>query len=94
MESVVRLNLILMTVLVVQSATASTSTACPVCDTGTGEQVRAGILDENFGSTLLTVLLPFPIVLGVVAMIHFGLPRPGCARAARAGRRLHTRDQR
>ena len=82
-----RLNLILMTVLAVQAATASTSTACPVCDTGTGEQVRAGILDENFGSTLMTVLLPFPILLGVVAMIHFGLPRPGARGPVPAERR-------
>lgn len=59
-----------------QTAVASVVSACPLCDTGTGEQVRAGILDGNFVSTLVTVLLPFPILLGVVAMIHFGLPRP------------------
>ena len=63
--------------VVVVAAVASASTtalACPVCDTGTGEQVRAGILDGNFGRTLLGVVLPFPILLGVVALIHFGLP--------------------
>ncbi len=72
----VRVSLIIMAVLAVQAA-ASTSVACPVCDTGTGEQVRAGILNEKFGSTLVTVLLPFPILLAVVAVIHFGWPRPG-----------------
>jgi len=48
--------------------------ACPVCDTGTGEQVRAGILNEDFGRTLVAVALPFPILLGLVAAIHFGWP--------------------
>jgi hypothetical protein len=48
--------------------------ACPVCDTGTGRQVRAGILDENFGRTLLAVALPFPVLLAVVAVVHFGWP--------------------
>ena len=48
--------------------------ACPVCDTGTGRQVRAGIFDGDFGRTLLAVALPFPILLAVVAAIHFGWP--------------------
>ena len=55
-------------------AVATTVSACPVCDTGTGEQVRAGIFDAEFGRTLVAVLLPFPILLAVVATIHFGLP--------------------
>jgi hypothetical protein len=48
--------------------------ACPVCDTGAGAQVRAGILDGNFAGTLVAVLLPFPVLLACVAMIHFGWP--------------------
>ena len=60
--------------IAVQSAVVSSLSACPVCDTGTGEQVRAGIMDQNFGRTLIAVLLPFPILLGVVAMIHYGWP--------------------
>ena len=48
--------------------------ACPVCDSGTGQQVRSGIFDENFGDTLLAVLLPFPILLAIVLVIHFGPP--------------------
>jgi hypothetical protein len=59
---------------VVQVVFASTAYACPVCDTGTGEQVRAGILNGDFAATAATVLLPFPILLGVVAIIHFGWP--------------------
>ena len=55
-------------------AVASAALACPVCDTGTGEQVRAGLFDEGFGRTLIAVILPFPILLAVVATIYFGLP--------------------
>jgi hypothetical protein len=58
----------------VQAASALIAPACPVCDTGMGQQVRAGIIDENFAATLVAVLLPFPILLGLVAVIHFGWP--------------------
>ena len=46
--------------------------ACPVCDTGTGEAVRAGIFDGNFAVNLIALLSPFPILIGIVAVIHFG----------------------
>jgi hypothetical protein len=62
--------------LAVQTAVTFTASACPVCGTDTGEQVQAGILDGNFKSTLFAVLLPFPILLGIVALIHFGWPLP------------------
>ena len=48
--------------------------ACPICNTGTGRQVRAGIFGDDFGRTLLAVALPFPVLLAVVAAIHFGWP--------------------
>jgi hypothetical protein len=51
--------------------------ACPLCDSATGQQVRAGIFSTDFITTLLTVLLPFPILLIGVALMHFGLPRFG-----------------
>ena len=47
--------------------------ACPICDTPTGEQVRAGIFGAGFFSTLLTVLLPFPILLVAVLIINRAL---------------------
>jgi hypothetical protein len=72
-EFVVRRTLIcIITWIAVQAAGVCAAIGCPVCDTATGDQVRAGILDENFGRTLLAVVLPFPILLGVVALIHFG----------------------
>jgi hypothetical protein len=55
-------------------AASGVAVACPVCDASTGQQVRAGIFDGNFASTLVAVLVPFPIVLTCVAMIHFGWP--------------------
>lgn len=54
----------------------SDASACPVCHTETGQQVRAGIFDESFGRNLVLTLLPFPILAGVAAAIHFGIPTP------------------
>lgn len=44
--------------------------ACTVCDSGTGQQVRAGISNEHFWPTLLGVIAPFPVMLLVIALIH------------------------
>lgn len=49
--------------------------ACPVCHTETGQQVRAGIFDENFGRNIALTLLPFPFLFAIVAVIHFGWGR-------------------
>jgi hypothetical protein len=45
--------------------------ACPICNTETGQQVRAGIFDDNFWSTLLIVISPFPVLLLAIAAYHF-----------------------
>lgn len=50
--------------------------ACTVCDSELGQQVRAGIFGENFWSTLLAVAAPFPVLLGAIAAVQFGLFRP------------------
>jgi hypothetical protein len=47
--------------------------ACPVCDSATGEQVRAGILGAGFAPTFWAVLAPFPLLLLSVAAIHYWL---------------------
>ena len=47
--------------------------ACPVCTSETGEEVRAGLFNEDFAFNLFASALPFPIFLGIVAAIH-GLP--------------------
>ena len=46
--------------------------ACPVCNTDTGSEVRAGIFDSSFSRNVVAVLAPFPILVGIVAFIHFG----------------------
>ena len=52
----------------------SSAWACPLCESETGERVRAGIFGDDFGSNLAVTLLPFPLFLGIVALIHFGPP--------------------
>ncbi len=62
---------------------------CPICDTTTGEQVRASIFGDGFFYTLLTVLLPFPILLVAVLIINHALSdRP--AVAAEEGRPMSS----
>ena len=56
--------------------------ACPLCDSGTGEQVRAGIAEDGLSAGVLATLLPFALTAGVVAVVHFG---GGGGRARRAG---------
>ncbi|MGD9762544.1 MAG: hypothetical protein AB7V27_02355 [Candidatus Binatia bacterium] len=46
--------------------------ACPVCDTGTGAAVRAGIFDAHFATTAFGILSPIPVLLMIGAALHFG----------------------
>jgi hypothetical protein len=48
--------------------------ACPLCDSDTGRQVRAGIRDD-FGPDLASVLLPFPVLLALAGLIRLATPR-------------------
>jgi hypothetical protein len=41
-------------------------TACPICHSETGEQVRAALFGPNFSVHLLSVLSPFPIFAAIV----------------------------
>jgi hypothetical protein len=51
---------------------ASVASACTLCHTPTGQQVRAGIFNESFGNNLLLTLAPFPVLAAVVLALHFG----------------------
>jgi hypothetical protein len=56
------------------------ASACPICDSPAGGQVRAGIAGDGIATGVLATLLPFAVTAGVVAVIHFGGPsrrRPG-----------------
>jgi len=48
--------------------------ACPLCHTETGKQVRAGIFGPDFGYNLLVTIIPFVVLLGITALIYFGIP--------------------
>lgn len=49
------------------------ATACPMCQSDLGKQVRQGILDHQFGFNLIATLLPFPILLFLAVAIYRGL---------------------
>jgi hypothetical protein len=51
------------------------ASACTVCDSDVGQQVRAGIFNDGFWRTLLAIVAPFPVLLGGVAAVQFGLFR-------------------
>jgi len=57
--------------------------ACPLCETETGAKVRAGIFGDDFGSNLLLTLLPFPVLAGLVLLVHYGFPNPKPGSATR-----------
>ncbi len=52
----------------------ASAAACPLCNTGTGKQVRAGLFNGHFGTNLLLVLLPIPVFLVIIAFLYFGPP--------------------
>ena len=45
--------------------------ACTVCDSETGQQVRSGIFEHEFGRTLLAVIAPLLAILGIVGVLHY-----------------------
>jgi hypothetical protein len=52
---------------------ASAASACPFCNGGPAgvNQVKAGIFNDEFWLRATIVLAPFPILLGLVALIYF-----------------------
>jgi hypothetical protein len=50
--------------------------ACPLCKSPIGDRVRAHIFNGDFGSHVIFALLPFLVVLAVVALVYFGAPAP------------------
>lgn len=58
--------------------------ACTVCDSETGQQVRAGIFGDAFWTTLAGVIAPFPVLLIVIAAYYYGIPSVW-ARSSRGG---------
>jgi hypothetical protein len=48
--------------------------ACPDCPEGIRKQVHAGIFDGTFVQNLVMAALPFSLLGGITAAIHFGVP--------------------
>jgi hypothetical protein len=55
--------------------------ACPLCESETGQQVRAGVFGAEFLANLLLTALPFAVLLAVVTLIHLVPARPRPARS-------------
>ena len=51
---------------------SSAAWACPVCDSGTGKAVRAGVFGRDFGFNLLVSVAPFAVCALIVAAIYYG----------------------
>lgn len=48
--------------------------ACPLCNSETGQNVRATIMDPDFFTNLLLMILPSFIFAAVALAIQYGLP--------------------
>ena len=76
----------LLSIFALLIGTATAASACTVCDSDLGEQVRAGIFEENFWRNLFAVVAPFPAVLFAVAVVQRVLFRAGSERSQPTGR--------
>jgi hypothetical protein len=65
--------LLVLIVLLVPAPGASAARACPYCESDIGREVAAGIFDGEFALNVVKTLLPFPVLLGLVAVVHFGV---------------------
>ncbi len=54
---------------------AARAYACPVCNSGTGQQVRESILGPDFGFNLAAALAPFALCALVIRFLPGGDPR-------------------
>lgn len=63
-------------VVVTLLVSRSVASACPVCESETGRQVQAGIFNAQFWPNVFMTLLPFPVLLVIVALIFFDLTIP------------------
>lgn len=65
------------------------ASACPLCDSETGKQVRAGILGDDFWSTLMVVVSPFPVLLLALAAYQYDWLRFGQNKVAKGHAKLN-----
>ena len=55
--------------------TMTKSEACPLCKTGTGQQVREQIFNADFGKNLARTLAPFPVLIALIALVQHISPK-------------------
>ncbi len=60
--------------LVLLFAALSAAVGCPICDSPTGEAVRAEIFGSSFGRTFLEVAAPFPVLAVILYVLNRYLP--------------------
>jgi hypothetical protein len=66
-------RIIVTVILMALAGPLPAAVACPYCDTETGQQVRAGIFNDQFWSNVTVTVLPLLFLAGIVALIHFDL---------------------
>jgi hypothetical protein len=52
----------------------NTASACTVCDSETGQLVRGEIFGDEFWTTLVGVVAPFPVLVALITMYNCGVP--------------------
>lgn len=69
-------NTLIVAVSVIRGLDTRLATACPYCDSEVGRRVSAGIFNSDFLANTFLTLLPIPVMVLIVALIHYGLPWP------------------
>lgn len=75
-------------IIALLTAIVSPALACPLCDSETAEETRAGILNDEFFPTLFAGILPFVIVAGIALAVHIDWSRIGMKAPSREGQSL------
>jgi hypothetical protein len=60
--------------------------ACPVCHTAIGQEVRKAIFSQDFLLTAALTLAPFPVFVAIVGSIYFWFPADTVKRQSGGGR--------
>lgn len=69
-------NTLIVAVSVIRGLDTRLAMACPYCDSEVGRRVSAGIFNSDFWANTFLTLLPIPVMVLIVALIHYGLPWP------------------
>ncbi|MBV8867225.1 MAG: hypothetical protein JO210_17645 [Acidobacteriaceae bacterium] len=78
-------------ILSLVGALASSASACPLCHSQTGEQIRAALFARDFWFNVTATILPFAIFALITGLIYFG--GPGAKPRVADSSRTNTEDQ-